>query len=838
MASPAAFAASSSSGNATGLDAFMAVPGQQIHPTGLTPTIHPEFTDPEQLPTLQSLLIETAQTLADSLKQSQQLPAQTTTTTKSTLPSLTAMKQAQLQSPRPPPHALISDPQAMFANPKSQDYLGSLLSMPLPALQQLPNSLTTLSTSLDNDLSSLAFTRYSSFLLAHEASQAIITSFSTLSTSLDQFISSTDDLKSVVSSFERTVAEPKRKRERMALVRERMEEVEELLEAPTVVDACVRAGYWAEAIDRNLKLPGAIRGIGILRRIGERGLGAMVGGNEDDDLRELDEDGLRIVFLAARWKCLKAELALVEAQMSASGIKLNEGATARYTHTDEAAIAEENEERTRWAKRWIEVWREIVGETIGMYTELFLPASPLNPSITKTAKNLRALPPAAPLALFLTTSLTNLADTFAAVVPALVSTASLSSLLTQLSYCSHSFARYGFEFREIQQLRERVEARVGRIVVSEWEQAGRRWEKEWRDGWEGGAKGATVAAARRIQLLGGRAPISDWLVVPEGLSQVFNTPEPERVKHDETRHSSWHHQPPPALALLPPLARFLNTHAMALNSLRLLPPLSLYPQLLIAQARELDRATQVLAAFADAWLSSSAAHPVSPHPDGAGQLSQEEVMVQQIRDDERRLITFAIEAFGRWVVPWLEGALKVGVYGEVSADDTACKFLGLKLERQDGIVNALKRAELLVARIEGREPVGMEDETGQQSASQPTLPHATNTEQEHAANEPVGGLEADEEPSSSLPAVDLDAPIEDLPVKDMPLVNPPEELSMDYLAGPDGKVEQGGETAPADAVHVSQPAVEVEAEQQGDAPEDDIDEGWGISGDVADENEP
>ncbi|KAK4053499.1 hypothetical protein OIV83_001666 [Microbotryomycetes sp. JL201] len=861
------------------VDGFMAVPGQEIAPTGLTPTIRPGFADAdEQLPSLQSLLLDTASALADSLKKQPPQPRQLVNVSAKASSAPTPTKQSTATTILSP--ALIGNPRALLSNPKSQEYLASLLCMPLPTLQQLPNSLATLSRTLDNDLSSLAFTRYSSFLLAHSASQAMSTSFTTLSNSLEGFIESTDALKSVVSSFEQTVSEPRRKRERMSLVRERMEEVEELLEAPSVVDACVRAGYWSEAIDvalrlsdlhrrmskgaagaanehgkgallllervkdqigvallslrarvleslaqRGLKLPGAVRGVAILRRIGERRLlGALVDGAGAASIptRELDEDGLRIVFLAARWNCLKGELATVEAQMTASGIKLAEGSSARYNQPDESSIVEENEERTRWTKRWIEVWREIIGETVGMYTELFLSSTTLFDAAAKP-NDRQTLPPTAPLALFLTTALTKLADIFAVVVPSLASTASLSSLLTQLSYCSQSFARFGLDFREIQQLRERVEVRVGRIVVTEWEQAGRKWEKEWRDGWEGGAKGTTAAAARRIQLLGGRAPISDWLVVPEGLSQVASTPLPERADPSEQYSAKWHHQPPPTLALLPPLARFLNAHATALNSLRLLPPISVYPQLLVSQARELDRATQVLAAFADAWLSSSAAHPVSPHPDG--DLSQEERMLQQIRDDERQLITFAIMAFGRWVVPWCEGALKVGVYGQVTSDETSVRLLGLRTDREHGLVKALRRVEMLVARIEGRNEV--EEVHPETRAEEPTINGGAET-QERGPGERAdgsdgrmvqGGEAAGNIASTEAPSVDVDAPIEDLPVDDMPLVDPPAELMPEVRQ----------------TVHEPAPAVEVEVEPAAD--EEEVDEGWGISGDVGEEEE-
>lgn len=689
----------------------------------------------EPIPSLASLLLSTAQSLATRSKAINKANASSATTPK---------------VKPPPPYASVSNPSALLANPTSTEYLASLLAMPLPTLLALPNHLSTLSTSLDTDLSSLAFTRYSSFLLAHTATQSISTSFSTLSANLSSFIESTDALKDVVSGFEQRVSEPRKKRERMALVRERMEEVEELMEAPSVVDACVRAGYWAEAIDvalrlsdlhkrlsktasyssgadgegagallllervreevsvallslrarvlesllqRGLKLPAAVRGVSILRRIGERGFGMI---EEGEPSKEMDEDALRVVFLAARWRCLRGELESVEGQMAASGIKIGEeSALQRQDEADAQVGAEENEERTRWTKRWIEVWREIVGETVGMYTEVLL--SSTSPSSAIASGTSHALPSTAPLALFLTTSLTSLSDILAYAIPSLTSPSSLSSLLTQLSYCSHSFARHGLEFRELQQLRERVEARVGRIVVVEWEAAGRKWEKEWRDGWEGSPSSSTSAAiARRNHLLGGRPPISDWLVSPEGLSQVFATPLPPAVDLT-TAPPTWHHQPSQPLALLPPIARFLNAHATALNALRLLPPLALYPSFLAAQARELDRATQVLAAFTDAWLASLSTLPVIDLSIPEEELSREELQLRQLREDEKQLVIFAVAAFGRWVVPWCEGGLKKGVYGELVQKGMA------REEREKGVVDAIRRVEGIIARIEGRE---------------------------------------------------------------------------------------------------------------------------------------
>ncbi|CEQ42960.1 SPOSA6832_04835, partial [Sporobolomyces salmonicolor] len=361
-----------------------------------------------------------------------------------------------------------------------------------------------------------------------------------------------------------------------------------------------------------------------------------------------------------------------------------------------------------------------------MYTEVFLSSSALAHAPAATAAMIdnfhvpsHALDPCSPLHLFLSTALTSLSNTLSSALPALTSPSSLSSLLTQLSYCSHSFARHGLDFREVLDLRQRVELRIGRITVAEWELAGRKWEKEWRDGWESsGAALSTIAAKARRS---GRTPIADWLVVPEGLAALLSTPLPDPPSTlTAPSHQAWHHQPPAALSLLPPLARFLNAHATSLNSLRLLPPLSLYPSLRAAQARELDRATQVLAAFTDAWLTSFNATPL-PRPtavfpsqergNGKGDddqllLTEEEKQLLRERDDEKRLVTAAIAWFGRAIVPWCEGALERGV--------------------EDGVLGAARRAERLLARIEGREWV--DPEVGAQDGVEPNGESAAGAE--------------------------------------------------------------------------------------------------------------
>ncbi|GAA6005187.1 hypothetical protein JCM11491_002611 [Sporobolomyces phaffii] len=672
-------------------------------------------------------------------------------------------------------------------------YLASLLAEPLPALEALPNQLGSASATLDADLSTLAFTRYPAFLLAHEKSLAISSHFDKVSTHLESLLAATTQLELAASKFDLEARDIRHHRAKLATVNDRLEPIEELLDAAKLVDGCVRSGQWTEAIkvshrihaiqaryhaerdastgargildrvarevehslmglklkviesfgERGLKLPGAVRGVGILRKLhvfaaratDPRGYPADApsDGRDNGDDEQDEEEGLRIMFLASRWRCFQQELKLVETQMTACGIPLADNDHSddhvqrnKKANKGDAPIrvgVEENDERTRWIKRWIEVWREIVGDTVGMYSEVFLSHPPPNSSTSSAPRvdsflNPRPrLGPNAPLELFLSTSLSSLSAMLERALPSLTSTASLSSLLTQLTYCAHSFSRHGLAFDVPLDLASVFSAAVERITLAEWELAGRAWESEWRQGWNKSGGTALVTSSSR-QRRNGRTPIKDWLVVPEGTLNLLSTPlppppstrPPTARAEDEEDETKWTHQPSPSLALLPPLAHFVNSHATALNALRLLPPTASYPALVAAQEKELDRASRVLEAFVDAWLASYHGSTPVPHPSSTfdvpggepgpggsdGPLSEEENLVVRERDEEKRVVLTAIAWFGREVIPWLRDALVVGVYAELK--DPQRRRRG-----RDAMKETQKRTEKLLARIQGKE---------------------------------------------------------------------------------------------------------------------------------------
>ncbi|GAA5909648.1 uncharacterized protein JCM6883_004588 [Sporobolomyces salmoneus] len=729
----------------------------RIASSSSSPSVALDSPSTDSVPTLSSLLFSTAESL---VSRSNQL-SQSTPTPSKKLPTSNSASSSPFQ--------FTSHPSSLLSHPSTASYLSSLLSEPLPSLLQLPSQLSSLSSTLDSDLSSLAFTRYPSFLLSHSSSLSISSSFSSLSSSLSSLLESTNELASTATEFSSSIKAIRERREKLQKVREKLEPLEELLESPGVLRQCIRAGLFIEAIqivrriedlrkryhsgqgegngveievlerlgrqvevslrglrgkllggfeERGLKLPSAVRGIGILRKLNSLTSGEEEQGEEREE--EEEEQGLRIIFLTKRWKCLERELKVIEQQMISSGIKLNSDSRNDQPEREMGITrvgTEENEERTRWIKKWIETFREIVGESIGMYSEIFLSASHHSSLSTSSSSAPRvdeflipssSLPASAPLSLFISSSLSSLSSILSSSLPSLTSTASLSTILTQLTYLSYSFTqRHAISFFDsLVPVSSIFSTAVLRIVENEWEHAGKEWEREWRNGWT--RSGGTALSMNSTKLRkSGKSPIKDWLVVPEGVSQLLSTPlpsTPTNFTFQEEETSSIRTQPSPTLSLLPPLTHLLNSYINSLNSLRLLPPARIFRDLLRVQSRELERCSRVLEAFVDAWLTSyeSLSTTTTNRTIQEEEGTEEETMMRREREEELQIVLTSIAWFGRELIPWLRNSLVRGVYGELG-------YQGGEEELEAGLREARKRVERLMSRIKGEEWVDPEE---------------------------------------------------------------------------------------------------------------------------------
>ncbi|KAH8920876.1 hypothetical protein BT69DRAFT_373301 [Atractiella rhizophila] len=345
--------------------------------------------------------------------------------------------------------------------------------------------------------------------------------------------------------------------------------------------------------ERGLKLPSAVRCVGLLRRMEAvdefssndtntaptsllspplssfpslSSLSSLPSSSSGEEM----EKQLRLIFLLARLSCLHDQVGQIDSQLEHLGV-LGGGAGGSAGIGGEGGVEVENEERVKGTKRWIEVWREVVGEACGMFLEenhsFSLPPSP------------------SPLPHFLSHTLSLLHLHLSTNLVHLSSASTLSSLLTQLSYCSDSFSRYGFAFKSllspllIDRLREVLTTRMregGRTFVDTLRL--KREEGVRRQLWRRHSRMGSKVYNYESYDLKARHHLQDWLIAPDSLDKLLALSS-NQLPGKESLKDGFTHLPPPLLSLFPPLAKLVNSQAAALNELRLLPAIALKSQI-------------------------------------------------------------------------------------------------------------------------------------------------------------------------------------------------------------------------------------------------------------------
>lgn len=559
----------------------------------------------------------------------------------------------------------------------AEDYLSDLRSCSLEDIQREPTDLSARLNSLNQDLANLCFRSYNSLILSHSSYLSVSSSFSSLDTGLDQFLATSQELATTCRSFEGFLSadlNPTRSKLSDALLH--VDSVGEVLDLPRLVRACVVNGNWPEALDlgkrvnqllalctgessshvmhrvrfqvalelidlklrilqslreKSLKLPGAVRGINLLRRLEDPAFELT----RSADLSPLAEEELQLVFLASRWDCLKSQLETF-------------AVLARGTHN---TAAEASDERVKYIKRWVEVWRELVGDAVNMYSECFLGGNAKldHAQLIQSREHLLA---------FLHHALDELLKMLNTNIPAVQTVSSLSTLLTQLAYCAAAFARFGFDFRI--PVAAIVEARMETIVVDKWKQGLTNFLAELSPPLPSSARSPLTPQRSSIKVL------ESLLLAPDSLSKIALI-APNYQPSDQAPAAT--HQPAQQLTLTPPLARFLNSIASALNELRLLPATSLYPVLQTTLDEILSKATESFLAL------------IEIHRPDLIEKEEEEPLDREKRlkeeGESRMVCVVAVGLMGRSVLPFCEQGLRVGVFGELGQAESeivkACK---------------------------------------------------------------------------------------------------------------------------------------------------------------------
>ena len=407
---------------------------------------------------------------------------------------------------------------------------------------------------------------------------------------------------------------------------------------------------------RGLKLPSAVKSISLLRRMSTSALNATESTHSlpfadttfssSAASSSLSEPELRMTFLASRWDCLRSQLEQLGAATGALGAS--------------------NEDRFRYIKRWIETWREVIGETVTIYNEIFL--APLSSSHststfaslstspspafeqatiiskeTDTSPSFRLSHPQSLLPIFLSQAITSLHAMLLNQLPHLSSISSLSALQTQLAYCSMAFSKFGFEFRHLSN--DLIVDCVRKVTIERFQTASEVFGR-------GLLRAQTLTSSKS-----GKGSVNvNTLIANDGRTAVLGLEEVLLSFSQSSTAKSY--QPPSFVALFPPLAKLLNAHASALNELRLLPLLSVYPEIRKAEVEQLAQCAESLQRFLQ--IAVAPAMLASPRP-------SEDTAVLDHGAEQIILKHFTL-VFVNCVMPWCIRALSEGVYPDLVKD--------------------------------------------------------------------------------------------------------------------------------------------------------------------------
>ena len=430
---------------------------------------------------------------------------------------------------------------------------------------------------------------------------------------------------------------------------------------------------------RGLKLPSAVKSVSLIRRMSTFNLAsspnafaAPPSSTAESTPASLTEPELRMTFLVSRWDCLRLQLEQMEISAGSVGSSSND--------------------RVRYVKRWIEVWRETIGETTTIYSEIFLnpsssqlfpPSSsssapavaPSDPPASEqsysqlTQENIPVLQlvhPQSVLITFLSKSVASLHSMLLNQLPHIIPISSLASLQTQLAYCSTAFSKFGFDFRHL--ANDLITDRVQDVITAHFQIATDIFAKD-------------LSRAQPLKTTkGGKSRITiKALIASDSKQSILHLDEAISALHDNLNTTS--PQPPSFVALFPPLTKLLNAHASALNELRLLPLLKLYPALRKAQLEQLVLCAQELNQFL-LRTDPASAYTVQAAP------SLSEVNTEGIEEDDNQsmLQRFTI-VFAKCVVPWCIWALTEGVYPDLSKEPNEAQLTDMQHNKLKSIID-------------------------------------------------------------------------------------------------------------------------------------------------------
>ena len=529
---------------------------------------------------------------------------------------------------------------SVLAKSEYSDYLTHLTDIPLSELESEPTTLQSSSAQLTNALTTLCHTSYPTFLSLHTTTSTLSSSLGALSSSLDSLLSALPALESSARTFAQETREIQKERRQATLVLEQHDKLYDVLSLPMLLDSCVRNHNYNEALllsnhassllhrfpsnpliqsvksecdarvqamlgqllgmlREQAKLPALFRAVNFLRK-----------------MEVLDEQELALAFLTGRSYYLDNALKATEIEKERV----------------EGDKEKDKESYARFLKRYVDVWREGVYDVVTQYTTIFLDKAPSTSSAPPA--DLHIL-----LRMFTTSQLQSLLSLLRETLPLIPDPAMLTSLLKQLTYCANSFARVGMDFKAL----------LSPIFV-----------EAVRGGVTQELDEATASWTNKLSKERSKPKRPSQLLVSPSTQSTPPLPTPGQL---ESLKIGPAHSPPHILTSYPPLALYTNAILIALNSLRMLAPVELYPDLLTTVVEILKKGAVALLQYAKEkpWASGNKSSP-------------------SVEDEEadKKVMEATGQIYFLVFVPFVLRAFSEGVYGQPLGDATESSLSSVK----------------------------------------------------------------------------------------------------------------------------------------------------------------
>lgn len=556
----------------------------------------------------------------------------------------------------------------MLSTSWSRDYLNRLTSLPARALHNEPSKLREEQQKVERDMSDLAFKDYKAFILVKDCKEDVQSTFENLGQHLDHFHDTIPAFASTLTGFSSNVADILQRQHVYNSILASHSQLLEVLEIPVLMETCVRNGYYHEALElaahvqrlvirypglkiiqeidtkvsqgkemmlvqllaqlrEPIKLPVALRIISFLRRIGS--FSSQLQSVEEEEAKDRgaspssgslsmsssfgaaslsgahgpeDETPLRMLFLKSRGLYMNLQLAKVV---------LHKGDSFSYL------------------KKYIDVTRECLFDIMTYYKSIFgsggdsyyagtssvsNDSSSGGSSLSKIRRDAgvsgqdiqqkqHGWTTDSLLADFVTYRTQILLSVLHTHIPQINDTQALSSILTQLMYLGANMGKIGFDLRYL--VTSLFEEAVIRVVGGAFQ----RGAIEFLDSLGGEGYNYPEWQLPSQWMLGGTGRLSSTGSPTLSRSTVAGAGSPTTSSGTSGSTMS----PQTVLMDYPALAYLTNAYLTALNSLRLLAPLSVavpLREILVDSLTQVNNALEEYDRFVFGERANSTLHSV------------------------------------------------------------------------------------------------------------------------------------------------------------------------------------------------------------------------------------